>query len=324
MFDVITFGSATKDIFLHSKESVVIDGDNFLTKKGICFSLGSKIKVDDIFFTSGGGGTNSAVTFAKQGFNTAYCGKIGKDSAGEAVLKELEHYEVNRDLISQTTKKPTNHSIVIDVPNKDRTILVYRGASDLHSKEDIFFERLNARWFYLAPFATNACDFFYDLIDFAKLKEVKIMVNPSKSQIREEKIKNSLKNVDILLLNMEEASLLTQIDYSNEEEILKKVPSLGPKIVLITKGVKGAIAYFENKFYTGTPSNLDAVDRTGAGDSFGAGFLSEFIKTGCVKEALQFGIANSTSCVQKMGAKHGLLNTNSNFTKPEIEEFKLY
>ncbi len=323
MFDVITFGSATKDIFLHSKESVVIDSDSFLTKKGVCFSLGSKIKVDDIFFTSGGGGTNSAATLAKQGFNVAYCGKIGKDSAGEAVIKDLEQYKVNRDLISETEKRPTNHSIVIDIPDKDRTILVYRGASDLHSKDDVFFERLNARWFYFAPFAANASDLFYGLIDFAKLKNVKMMVNPSKSQIREDKIRNVLKNVDILLLNMEEASLLTKTNYDNENEILKKVSLLGSEIVLITKGVDGAIVYFKDKFYAGVPDNPNALDRTGAGDSFGAGFLSEFMKTNCVKKALQFGIANSTSCVQKMGAKHGLLNLESEFKRPEIKEVKI-
>jgi sugar/nucleoside kinase (ribokinase family) len=313
MFDIITFGSATKDIFLRSKENIVLDDEKFSTGKGVCFSLGSKIKIDEVYLTTGGGGTNTAVTFSKQGFNVAYCGKIGRDEAGEGVLKDLENHNVNIDLISSTDEKPTNHSVIIDVPGIDRTILIYRGASDFHCVKDILFEDLKAKWFYLAPFSDSSEELFYDLLDYAVKNNISVMANPSKTQLKDEKIKDALKNVDILLLNQEETSILTGIPYEKENEAIKEATNFSKDVLLVTQGVDGVVAYSKNTFYRGKPIFPDADDRTGAGDSFGSGFLSEYIRSGDVEKSLQLGIANSTACLQKPGAKHGLLKKNEEY-----------
>jgi ribokinase len=314
MFDIITFGSATKDIFLRSKENIILDDDKFPTGKGVCFSLGSKIKIDEVYLTFGGGGTNAAVTFAKQGFNVAYCGKIGRDEAGEGVLKDLEHYKVNADLVSSTDEKPTNHSVIIDVPGVDRTILIYRGASDFHCAKDISFDDLKAKWFYLAPFSNSSEDLFYDLLDYAVKNNISVMANPSKAQLKDERIKGVLKNVDILLLNQEEASILTGVSYENENEVIKEAAKFSKDILLVTQGVKGVVAYSKNTFYKGKPIFPDADDRTGAGDSFGSGFLSEYMRSSDIEKGLQLGIANSTACLQKPGAKHGLLDKEDKYS----------
>lgn len=314
MFDIITFGSATKDIFLRSKENIVLADDKFPTGKGVCFSLGSKIKIDEVYLTSGGGGTNTAVTFAKQGFNVAYCGKIGRDEAGEGVLKDLERYKVNSDLVSSTDEKPTNHSVIIDVPGIDRTILIYRGASDFHCAKDILFDDLKAKWFYLAPFSNSSEDLFYALLDHAIRNDVHVMANPSKGQLKDERIKDALKNVDVLLLNQEEAAILTGISYENENEVIKEATKFSKDVLLVTQGVKGVVGYSKNTFYKGKPVFPDADDRTGAGDSFGSGFLAEYMRNGDIEKSLQLGIANSTACLQKPGAKHGLLNKEDKYS----------
>ncbi len=305
---------------MRTRENAVVSVDEFKTGEGVCFPLGSKIKIDEIYFTSGGGGTNTAATFAKQGFSVAYCGKIGKDNAGDGVIKDLNHYGINSSLVSYTDKKPTNHSVVLDVPNKDRTILVYRGASDSHEKKDVDFEKLRASWFYLTSFSTHSKELFSELIDFALSANIKIMANPGKAQLRDEKIKEQLKRVDILLLNLEEASILTGIDFANEEEILKAVSCFGKEVVIVTKGVEGVIVYGKGKYYHSKPVFLDAVDRTGAGDSLGAGFLAEYMRSKDIRRAVQLGIANSTACLQKKGAKHGLLKKDEEFCAPSVEE----
>ena len=83
MYDIITFGSAAQDIHVKSKLFKILkDEKDFVTGEGLCLALGSKIEVEDIIFSSGGGGTNTAATFAKQGFKTAYCGAIGADISG--------------------------------------------------------------------------------------------------------------------------------------------------------------------------------------------------------------------------------------------------
>ncbi len=323
MFDVITFGSATKDIFLQAKETTVISGKDFRTGEGLCFPLGSKVMVDDIYFTSGGGGTNSAVTFAKQGHNVAYCGKVGDDNAGEGVLKDLERYGVSNRFVTRTKEKPTNHSIILDVPERDRTILVYRGASDLHEKKDVPLQELEAKWFYLAPFSDHSQPLFFDLLDYAREKGIGLMANPSKVQLKNEKTREALKNIDMVLLNMEEASILTGISIENENEIIKKSSGYAKEAVLITKGVEGAVAYSKGKYFESRPIFPDSTDKTGAGDAFGSGFLSRFIETGSVEKGVQFGIANATACLQKKGAKHGILRKGEEFHMSPIEEISL-
>ncbi len=320
MFDVITFGSATKDIFLSTKESTVIESDKLSSGVGMCFPMGSKVKTDEIYFTSGGGGTNSAVTFAKQGFQVAYCGKIGYDSVGENIVNDLKQYGISTNFVSKTKEKLTNHSVVIDVPGVDRTIFVYRGAAELHNENDISFSKLMSRWFYLAPFSPYAESLFCRLIEFAVENNIKIMANPSKRQLQSKKTKEVLKNVDILLLNAEEASILTGTPLSDFNTIIEKTTNFTKNIILITQGVDGVTAFCDNVFYKAKPVNPDAIDRTGAGDSFGSGFLSEFMRSGDVKKAIQLGVANSTSCLQKKGAKNGLLNKDDYYSESPLIE----
>jgi len=90
MFDIVTFGSATRDLFVRSKNFDIFKNKKFISGEGICFNLGSKVYIEDLFFATGGGGTNTAATFAKQGLKTAYVGKVGNDPGGEAILKELK------------------------------------------------------------------------------------------------------------------------------------------------------------------------------------------------------------------------------------------
>ncbi len=320
MFDVVTFGSATKDIFVSVDDGVVLKKDNFASGKGICFSLGSKIKAKEIYFTSGGGGTNTAATFAKQKMKVAYCGKVGDDSVGNAIVKNLRDIGVNIDFVSYTREKPTNHSIIIDTPGLDRTILTYRGASDLHSVNDIYFDELNSKWFYLAPLPVNDNNLFYHICKFAYFSDIKILINPSKNQINDKKSREIIEKANILLLNVEEASILAQLPYKEEREIFKKISSFENNIVLITRGKKGVVAYSKGTYYEGKPIYPDSIDKTGAGDSFGAGFLSEYIRSEDIEKSLQFGIANSTSCLQKKGAKNGLLAQNENYEKAKINK----
>src|SRR3989344_5258890 len=100
-YDIITFGSATQDIYLKSKKFLPAFGEKFTTGEGVCLNLGSKTEMESIFFSSGGGGTNTAATFARQGFKVAYCGQVGADSFGEAIIKELKKLKIDTNLIKQ-------------------------------------------------------------------------------------------------------------------------------------------------------------------------------------------------------------------------------
>jgi len=325
MFDIITFGSATHDIFLQSKTFKIIGEKKFITGKGLCLSLGQKIEVKDIYFSTGGGGTNTATTFASQGFKTAYCGVVGNDPAGEEVIKNLKKFKIDTRFVLKTKKKPTNLSVILSSDGQERTILVYRGASEELTKNKVPWSQLKAKWFYLAPLSGKLCGLFETLVDFAQKNKIKVMANPGNSQLNlpQQTLKRILKKIDILVLNQEEASLLTKIPYQQEEEIFKKIDELSPGIAIMTKGPAGVVVSDGNYLYQAEPLKVKVVDRTGAGDAFAAGFLSGLIQSGQIVYAIQLAIANSSACLQKIGAKNGLLKKNQKWSKVKVKIKKL-
>jgi sugar/nucleoside kinase (ribokinase family) len=326
MHDIITFGSAAQDIHLKSKAFKILKGEkDFITGEGICLALGSKIDVEDISLSTGGGGTNTATTFVKQGFRTAFCGAIGADIFGLEIVRELKHFRIDTRFVVKKKEKKTNTSVVISGTEADRTILVYRGASDILTGKDIKWKKMKkARWFYLAPLAGSLCDMFEQIVDFAHENKIKIAVNPSMQQLSlpKEKLKNILKKIDILFMNQEEASFLTKIPFEDEKDIFKKIDEICPGIAVMTRGGQGVVAS-DGKYLYSALTNPDRkiVDTTGAGDSFAAGFLSDYIKyKGNIEKAIQLGIANSEANLSQVGAKTGLLDKNSKFTRVKVSK----
>ncbi|MFA5878199.1 MAG: carbohydrate kinase family protein [Candidatus Staskawiczbacteria bacterium] len=324
MYDVITFGAATKDIFIKTKKLKVIENKSFATGKGVCFNLGSKVDIDEILFASGGGGTNTAVTFANQGFKVAYCGAVGKDLAGQEIIEELGNLSVGAELISKSETQPTNHSIVIDGIKNDRTILVYRGASGELKKDDIPWSKLQTKWFYIAPLSGYLCDRFGEIVNFAHKNNIKVALNPGNCQLSLPitTLKVILDKVDILILNQEEASILTGIPFQKEKDIFKKIDEICTGIAIMTKGGRGVVISDGQYLYRAVPPPKRKVaDETGAGDAFGSGFVSGFLQSnGDVEFATQLAMANGVACLQKTGAKAGLLKKNEKFYTVKVKK----
>jgi ribokinase len=325
MYDIITFGSATQDIHVKSKAFKILkDEKDFTTGEGLCLALGSKVDVEDIIYASGGGGTNTAATFAKQGFRTAYCGAIGVDVAGLEIIRELKHLRIDTRFIVKKKEKHTNHSVVISNTGEDRTILVYRGASDMLTKDDILWRKLKTKWIYLAPLAGGHLSIFSEIVDFAKENNIKVAVNPSKQQLSlpAEQLKNILQKVDILFLNQEEASLLTEVPFDQENEIFKKIDEVCPGIAVMTKGGQGVVVSDGEYLYSALPNpEREIVDATGAGDSFASGFLSGYIRYNQdIVKSIQLGLANSEGNLSQVGAKTGLLGKKADFKRVEVSK----
>ena len=309
MYDIITFGSASWDVFLKPKKFQILRGKKFARNKGLCLDLGSKIDLEDIFISSGGGGTNTAATFAKQGFKIAYCGRVGDDIFGQEIIKELKSLKIDTSLVLKTKLKVTNYSVIFNTgPKKDKTVLAYWGASEILTKKDIPWKKLKAKWFYLAPLSGKSASLTEYLVNFAYKNGVKIAFNPGKSQLSlsQNTLKRILKKVDVLFLNREEASLLTKLPFNKQDQVFKKLDQMTLGIALIgaSKGIK---ASDNKKIYQFKSSKVKVVDKTGAGDAFGSGFITGLIRKNDIEYAIKLGMANSASCIQKWGAKQGLL-----------------
>src|SRR3989344_2988917 len=127
MYDIVSIGSATRDIFINADCFRSLDMAEFSTGKALCFPLGSKIEIKKIVFTSGGGGTNAAVTFARQGLSTACVGVVGNDLNGQEVVNELSKEGVEIKYFQKHNDDYTAYSVILVDSSGERTILSYKG-----------------------------------------------------------------------------------------------------------------------------------------------------------------------------------------------------
>ncbi len=335
MFDIITIGTATRDVFLTSsffkvvKDPVHLKKIDFPTGEAQCFTLGGKIEVDKPIFTTGGGASNTAATFSKQGLKVATVIKLGKDIASENILNEF-HKEKITIFATREKNIATAYSVILLAPTGERTILVYRGASENLKINEIPFSKFNARWLHISPGKISLVT-LKKIFDYFTKQKTLIAFSPSKYLIEMgiKKIKSFLSKSKVVIMNREEAAYLTGSDYNDDEkEIFKKLNKVVPGIAVMTSGPEGVLVSDGFNFYQAgvfSAKKEKIVDRTGAGDAFGSGFVAGIIKRKekcdkvlpfgkqelCqidnIKYAIRLGSANATSVVEYIGAKEGIL-----------------
>ncbi len=307
MFDVITIGSATVDIFAYTKADVIKLTKRKVTTKDICYPVGDKILVKHMEIMTGGGGTNTAVSFSRLGLKTAYLGNIGNDRSAKRILDELRKEKVS--FIGTISNDKTNISIVLDSIAKDRTILVYKDASEKFSFAKIKKSMLKAKWFYLCAMVDKEYRELEKIAAFAKKNKIKIAFNPSSylAQKGFSYLKKVISKTNLLVLNKEEAALVLKKKTANINALLKGLKKLGPEFIVITDGKKGAYCYDGRTKYTIVPQKIKVVETTGAGDSFASAFLAGMIRKNNIGFALKLALMNSQSVISNVGAKNILL-----------------
>ena len=117
-----------------------------------------------------------------------------------------------------------------------------------------------------------------------------------------------LKKSDILLINESEAELISGTN--NIDRSAVQLQGLGPSTVVIKKGSSGAVLFHgEEKVSIGAYPVKDVIDTTGAGDTFGGGFVSALASGGTFRDALIKGSALASICVEGFGVE-SLLEVN--------------
>ena len=314
-YDVLSFGSATLDVFLKSSDIKVIKSKEVFTGEALILPYGVKSEVSDLLICSGGGGTSTAVGFTRLGLKTAVVARCGWDFAGKIVRAEIKKEKVADEFLVQLEGEKTDYSTILIGPDGNRTILVWRGGTRLE-KSVINFKKLNSFWFYIASLEGNL-ELLSDLVNFAQENHIKVAVNPGKREIEErEQLLKIAKDVDVFIVNKEEAARLTSL-FLVQEKVLSEICLLLPKtMVVVTDGANGVSVCLPPK---GRPAltrrgrlimdgfKVKVVDQTGAGDGFGSGFISGLIKGWDLEKSLKLGVSNGASVVTKIGAKEGLI-----------------
>lgn len=306
MARIVCLGSALQDIYLVDRDdfSPTAFGDKSIFGD---LAIGSKVDIDQIDYHVGGGGTNSAVEFARHGHESIIMANIGRDSAGDAVMSRLDDENVDTSYLSYSRKRTGCSIILLDAKTGERTILTHRGASasfnNLH-EDDLELSRPD--WLYITSLRGDI-ETLHLFIKKAKSLNIKVMLNPGSLELAEKShLLRFLSDIDILLLNQNEARELVPGEILGEQ--LSHLSSYVPT-VLITAGSQGGIATNGKETYRfGLYEDLKVKDTTGAGDAFGSGFLAHLASGKSFRSSLIYASANSTSVVSRYGAHSGLLS----------------
>ena len=193
---------------------------------------------------------------------------------------------------------------------------------------------------YITTLSAHAAELLPVITDYAKQQNKPVAVNPGTTQMEEraDTLRNALPNIDILIVNRHEASLL-MLALCQEQtmpkdallKVTKKLPdllenmmeykticfslpqffelvhSLGPKIVVVTNGAEGVYASSEKTIYFHPSIKTKLVSSLGAGDAFGSCFVGSLLQGYSIEEAMLAGVINSASVINYLDAKQGLL-----------------
>lgn len=301
---IVCIGKATQDVFLKSASAF-----SPKMRDGILYEelpLGSKLDVDDVIFATGGNVTNAAVTFARQGLHSVYVWSLGKDISSEMVLQDLDKEGVNTTGVSQHDDFRTSYSTVLLANTGERTILNFHGTVPPSDGDYLNLDMLKgADWLYLS--ALGDITLLDKVISFAHANGVKVMLNPATAELAEpDKLKPLLEEIEVLVVNKEEAMKL--VSGQTIEELARHGTNFCP-VVIVSDGPNGAVATDKKTVVTaGMYEDVPVIDRTGGGDAFGSGFLSQYAIGKSLKDSMIFASANSTSVVTQIGAKAGILH----------------
>lgn len=306
-FDFISIGDITTDAFIRLKDAKTICDQNG-KKCELSLRFGDKVAYEFMEEVRAvGNSANAAVCAARLGLNSAMVTNVGDDHNGHECIATLKNNGVATQYVSVQKDKETNYHYVLWFED-DRTILVKHHEYD-YKLPDIG----KPRWIYLSSIGESSLQYHEQIAEYLRAnQEVKFAFQPGTFQMKmgAETLKDLYARCDIFFCNTEEAKrILNKEGEQDIKNLLKEMHDLGPNVVVITDGPKGAYAYdgYEAFFMMPYPDPKPPYDRTGAGDAFSATFTAAIALGKSLFDAFLWAPVNSMSVVQYVGAQKGLL-----------------
>ncbi|MCR4749844.1 MAG: carbohydrate kinase family protein [Lachnospiraceae bacterium] len=267
----------------------------------------------------GGEAVNEAIAASKLGMRTSILCTLGEDDAGETIISSLKRSGTDTSLIvrSKDHLTPVTTMFVNDDGTR-RSITNTSHTYNFHPERYMsHFSRARAiilGSLFRAPF--DDPQVIFDVLKEAKAKGLITVADTKLPNFRFNTLKDisdALTYIDFITPNEDEAKYYTG---KNEPSQMADVfLEYGIKNVIIKLGSKGC--YFKNRErQILLPAyDIDAVDATGAGDNFVAGFVTEILNGKDVGKALEFANACGAVCASAVGANTALRN------REQIENF---
>lgn len=276
------------------------------------FQLGSQ-PMKQIRMSLGGDALNETIALSKLGKKANLITKVGKDDAGQRILDALLEKGFQLDGITIEEGLETGMNIVLVDANGERHFLT-NPASSLRKlkEEDIhpYLDQAGDLISFASIFVSPELDLSAMERIFAHIKEKKertLVLDMTKPKHGEklEDLKHILPYVDYMLPNQDEAAMLTgEIDPVKNAQLLTRA---GVSHAVIKVGKKGCILCSNGEIqkFPAYPG-ITAVDSTGAGDCFAAGFLWALSEGWTPEECCRFACAAASCTVECFGATEGI------------------
>lgn len=316
MLDVLCIGDSVIDIFLKIPES---DSRFSLDKEKnkLLINYGDKISIEKYVVGIGGNATNTAVGTARLGLNSGLCAEIGNDEFSQKIKSTLKNENVNINHLLQDGDKQTSITVALSYSG-DRTLFT----EHVKRKHEFNLEDIETKLIYLTSLGHVWEKAYENVLEFTNKHKTLLAFNPGSLQLENKNkyVLDVIEKTDYLFVNKQEAEEILygkELNLATEENknLIKKLlfglRSLGAKNVIITDSQNGSYAQdAENNTHHLNIVKVNVVEKTGAGDSYSAGFLSATLKGLRIKEAMIWGAINASSVIQKIGAQDGLLAEN--------------
>lgn len=267
-------------------------------------NVGETVQGNEFFTTFGGKGANQAVAAARLNSNVVMLGKVGVDSFGEDILDNLRKNSVDVKCVESVTSVSSGAAL-ITIADSDNSIVYVPGAN---GKVDGEYVRKNKDTIEACDIAIAQNEVSEDAIEvLAEIcieAKIPFILNPA--PYRELKA-SILEKATYLLSNESECKLLYP-DLSIEEAVAKH-----PNKLVVTMGSKGVFFNDGKESHLVETFKVDAVDTTGAGDTFIGGFATGLVNNLSLEDSIILGNLSASESVTKMGAQGGM---------PRLEELK--
>lgn len=277
---------------------------------------GATIEGNDFFNNPGGKGGNQAVAAAKLGAETHLVGKLGKDHFGNELLSMLESNGVYCENVGRVSNVSSGVAVILRLNHDNRIICDYGANLEISPDEiaDVLQKTAKPGDLFLSQFESPKESVFRAL-EVARELDMVTLFNPAPAREIPDDI---YPFIDYLFVNETETNFLSgKLPDTIEaaEETLTFFLNKGVKTPIITLGDKGCMYWFDGEAHLKTGYKVDAVDTTGAGDTFIGAFASELTNEQDLASCIEFATKASALAVQKVGAQQSI---------PNREEIEVY
>ncbi len=287
--DVTAIGAALVDLVAVIERFPNIDDEVFVPK---------------LEMKSGGSAANFTVACSRLGLKSAFIGKLGEDVFGQKLIQDFKAENVNVDGIIYTKEIGTGVCYVA-VSGSNRKLYAFSGAANILNPKDIRKEIIeSSKIVHLA--SLKNIEPLVRAGEIAKKIPTRISLNPG-ALIADQgfkKLEKLLTLTDIYISSKDELFKIMEVD--SLEKAIDALFEIGPSIAAITMGSKGSIIADRNAQLEIPPYNVKAVDTTGAGDAFSAGFITGLIEGLNLEDCGKLGNAIAAFKIQHLGAREGL------------------